>query len=368
MQNEIIQFKDEITKEVIEQIQELPEEITSEKEFSEIYEAYQLVRKLRLAVDKKAVKLIGIEKANFESLKELISQEKFKILNILTPIETKLLSSRKEWEDKKAQIAKEKAEAIAKKQQAEFERQQKIKDEIEAWGLNEQFDQQRREDEAREAENQRLKVEAEKSAKQNEISRLEAELRKEMAKAQQNLRGVLAKVSNLTKPTKEDRDEMDRLGIKPGTKEEKFHLQAKGRGLRLGKKLYSTTEEEASKFRTEALSPEFFAKTFKEQEKNLGCEEGELQELIPDPIFKDGLARKSIEEDLQNKTEIHVTPQENSDEEKFNHIFSNYQILIDIIKASLKNGFEEQGSKDATEFMLKKLEEAWEEITTTYTF
>jgi len=138
-------FESSVSATALTDIQEhvklLPEVITNKAEFDTIYKNYQNVRKLRIALDKDSKEKVKIAKGAFTDLKNRIQGEEQRILNILEPIEARLLGRRHAWETKQKEIAEKKAIDLAAEQEKEFNRQQIIRDYDGAWEDNLAFDQ-----------------------------------------------------------------------------------------------------------------------------------------------------------------------------------------------------------------------------------
>lgn len=247
---QLIQFDPEVTPEALailqEQAKTFPVKIENEKQYKEIYDNHQKVKKIRFAVDKKKDELIKTEKKHFESNKLKILEEQRIIMLVLTPIETQLLETRTEWEEEKERIKQEKAEVEAEKQRLEFERQQLIRDEIEAWKMNEEFDRLKKEDEARRVEDARLKKEKEKS--EVEKQQLEkAKIAFEQEKAEFEAK-KLKEISEVEKPTKEAKTELDNPDIKPEHQVDGFMLSSANQEDVLSKETIQSHEEDDPTF------------------------------------------------------------------------------------------------------------------------
>lgn len=130
-ETELIQFGNDVSKQALEELKahvaELPKVIVNKIDFDVIYTNYQSVRKLRIAVGKKAELLIKVEKLKLTTETKVIKEKEKEILNIISPIESDLFKLRNEWEEKEKLAAQVKAAEIAKEQQIEFQRQAKIR-------------------------------------------------------------------------------------------------------------------------------------------------------------------------------------------------------------------------------------------------
>lgn len=166
--SEIIKSSLGVSEETLLNIQEdfksFPEVIENKEQSVKNYDSYQIVRRLRIALVKKAKEFVTHEKTEFEKKKEHISFEELRILNILSPIEKTLLSRRTDWEEKQEKIKQEAADEAAKIQKEEFDRQEKIRDEIQAWKDAAEFDARKAADLIRKQEEKRFKEAQEKLA------------------------------------------------------------------------------------------------------------------------------------------------------------------------------------------------------------
>jgi len=158
---EVAIFNDEITKqgliEIVEKSKTLPAVITNKEEFELIYSHYQSIKNIRIAINKKTKELIKLHKFTFETHKSFTQNEETKVLNILSPIETKLKTIREIWEKKQKIKAEEKAAEIAERQKAEFNRQEIIRVYDQAHIENQEYDQKIFEDLEREKKDAELK-------------------------------------------------------------------------------------------------------------------------------------------------------------------------------------------------------------------
>ena len=225
---EITIFKDAITEKALQEIQDklkfLPEVIKSKTEFNIIYANYQEVRKIRIAINKKAKELISSKRGDFELEKQLIIGAELKIVNILSEVEDKLKLTRETWEESERLITEKKAEEIAEKQKAEFNRQEILRVYDQAHIDNDDFDQKIIDDLAREKEAKRLRVEAEKlKQKEEELKQREKELElqeKEKREEDQRIaRGVRQKIGSIAEPTAKAALELAKVGVTLGDPE-----------------------------------------------------------------------------------------------------------------------------------------------------
>lgn len=178
---EITIFKDAITENVLQEIQDkikfLPGIIKNKSEFNIIYANYQEVRKIRIAINKKAKELISSKRSTFELEKQLVIGAELKIVNILSEVEDKLKLTRETWEESERIKKEKKAAEIAEKQKAEFNRQEILRVWETAVLENAAFNLKVFADLAREKESERLEGEAEKlKQREEELNAREKEL------------------------------------------------------------------------------------------------------------------------------------------------------------------------------------------------
>lgn len=206
---ELIKFDDSVSTQALTDLQEhvklLPAVITSGAEYKIVLGNYQKVRKLRIAVNKKGVALIGGVKKTFLDLKAEIENKEFRITKILTPIETDLKARREVWETKIETEKKEAAEKQAADAEAEFNRQEeiRIKFEIaESWdlahGMNIDFDWKKVEAAEREADLKKRELEME--LKEAWFDAHEEKDARELAE-------------KMVEPTPEAKEELEKLGV-----------------------------------------------------------------------------------------------------------------------------------------------------------
>jgi len=142
---EITIFNDSITKQGLQTLQEqakdLPDIIKDKIDYALIYTHYQDARKLRIAINKKSEVLIKEKKLAFDITKSLIQDEEERILDIISPIESKLKCVRETWEESERIKAEVKASVEAERQKAEFNRQEIIRVWDEDHHENYDFDQ-----------------------------------------------------------------------------------------------------------------------------------------------------------------------------------------------------------------------------------
>lgn len=173
MENQLITFTPEVTPEALKLIQEqtaeLPAVIETKKEYDQVYSAYQNIRKIRIAVDKRKSELQKFEKVKFEKIKKKISLVATSIYDILSPIELKLLASRTDWENKIEEKRIIKSEAAAELQRLEFERQDLIRQHTRALEDNENFNEMRK----IVIETRKLAIESDKLKKEREQFEIE---------------------------------------------------------------------------------------------------------------------------------------------------------------------------------------------------
>lgn len=170
--NNLIKFDDSVSAQALTDLQEhvklLPAVITTEKEFKTIYENYQNVRRLRIAVGKQSEELVKSFKTTFEIAKKEIQGKESAVLKILTPIEFELKSTRQLWEDKVTAEAEEKAAELAAQQEKEFNRADIIRKWDQAHLENQAHDQKILDDIERERKDEELKAETERLKKEKE--------------------------------------------------------------------------------------------------------------------------------------------------------------------------------------------------------
>ena len=174
----LIKFDDSVSAQALTDLQEhvklLPAVITTEKEFKTIYDNYQNVRRLRIAVGKQSEGLIKSFKKTFELGKKEIQTKESAVLTTLAPIEEKLKSTREAWEVKKKEIAESEAAELAAEQEKEFIRVDIIKNWDLAHAENQAHDQKILDDIERARKDEELKA----SADELEIQRLKFEQEK----------------------------------------------------------------------------------------------------------------------------------------------------------------------------------------------
>jgi len=170
---EITIFKDSVTEDGLKIIQErqllLPKIIENKQHFVLIYNEYQNARKLRIAINKKSVELIKEKKIAFDITKSLIQDEEKRILDIISPLETKLKTIRETWEESERIKTEKKSAEIAEKQKAEFIRQEILRVYDQAVIENAEFDQKIKDDNTRRLESHRLREESERLKRLEEV-------------------------------------------------------------------------------------------------------------------------------------------------------------------------------------------------------
>lgn len=347
-QTQLIKIETDLSDEALKTLQEqantFPAVVTTEKEYKEIYEHHQKIKKISQAVKKKAAELIKTEKKNFESARVNILSEETRIKNILTPIETKLLETRTAWEDEKERVKQEKANTEAKKQQAEFERQELIRDRQEAEIENEKFDQRKKEDEARLVEDERLKKERE--AFEKEKAEFEAE-KLDMLPIK-----TFPPSQNFSDETIESLADAD-LNLGAGTDVKKMTddiakmakpetpiLQEKGRGLR---------EENKS------LKDDFGGESNVSKMLD-GCE------LIK-PNVKVHVVPVASNLPTMQDMALH-----DPDKPKFDEIFMVFKELQSCVDYNIKQGFTDPDSTEAAKYIKQELYLFWQSLHRRYDF
>lgn len=337
--HQLIKLDQDLSDEALAILQEqantFPAVVTTEKEYKEIYDHHQKIKKIRLAVDKKSKELIKDEKKTFELNRANILAEETRIKSVLSPIEKTLLETRTAWEDEKERVKREKAEIEAKKQRAEFERQDRIREEIrlkaeleelriEAYAENEKFDQHKAKIQQMIKEREEQKAELEELAKEREA--FEAEKAEFEAKKLETLPIKTVPSAGASEQLYEYIDKKDdELLIKP-------------------QPVIITTDN--------VCTPE---------PKKLP-----LEDIVKNEF--DRLDKERLEQALGvNKKVTHATSPD-PDKPRFDKIFKVFHELEGIVKYYIEQGFIEPDSLEAAKYIKKELYLFWKNLHGRYDF
>lgn len=165
-----------------------PAKATTSSEYKIVADQHKRMKRLHVAVRRKADEFVNIEKEKYNVEKTKIKTDLSTVLSVLDPLVKRLGTARSDWDDKIKADKQAKVDAEAKKQRLEFERIQKVKDTAQAWIDNEEFDERKKELESLKAELENKKIIEEKlTAALVEKTKISAELKVEHEALTQDL-------------------------------------------------------------------------------------------------------------------------------------------------------------------------------------